>query len=228
MQKATVFVSALKICSTCRPWVIKQKLLKLLASMEKNRRVAFFPEICNNWNSFWLDSKLRKLLRFNLPLSLLLSALASADTLPGPLEYTAKKNGLYAVQDSTGAIISEHITEREALQNASNLAITKKSNYTVTHNYTVPIVYKSDSVFLSFQWLPPQTRKSGEALKESEVAYYAIYGKSGGAEFEKLFIVSVAKNLVARVPDYYEYFAVSAIDKNGLESEKSTVAGVRK
>lgn len=168
-----------------------------------------------------------RLPKSSLLLYLLMSACARADALPGPLEYTAKKNGLYAVQDSAGTIVSEHITEREALQNAANYAITKKADYTVIHNYTASIVYKSDSVFLSFKWVPTLLRIDGSVMQSDDIAYHVIYGQSESG-LDKLFEVTSATKLGAMVSGRYKRFSITAVDADGVESDKSEIVEIRK
>lgn len=164
----------------------------------------------------------------------------------GELIFTARNYGYYVVVNRAGEKISDHTTEREALEKASNLTIITGKSHLVRHNYEVEVeivsIYRDEDgklkvsepsaetpkLNLMFTWSPPATREDGSVLKDGDIQAYRIYASNGNKEIS--FNVpnqGSTNSYEAIMPDNsFKSFQVSTVDKTGLESERSDLVQI--
>jgi hypothetical protein len=95
------------------------------------------------------------------------------------------------------------------------------SNSTKTSSTTLP---GSESVALS--WVAPSSRSDGSVLALSELAGYRVYMGTSSTNLSPLYDVedgSVTEFTVVNLTSGSYYFAISALDMDGLESTLSQV-----
>jgi fibronectin type 3 domain-containing protein len=82
----------------------------------------------------------------------------------------------------------------------------------------------TDSVSLS--WIPPTTRADGSTLQAHELAGYRIYMGTSSSSLQPLLDLddeTISQYTVEKLQSGEYYFAVSAYDTDGLESQLSQI-----
>lgn len=156
------------------------------------------------------------------------------------ISYTAKGHGYYRVLDESGnAIGGGNITEREALEKAAQLSMDNRKAYFVIHDYRVEVLFerapRTDSgapleTNLAFSWEPPTQRADGSALPPDQIKEYLIYGGETDQNLKPVSgfsNINSVKSQVFFMPAELSFFALSAVDQQGLESELSNIAEIQ-
>lgn len=164
--------------------------------------------------------------------------------LSDKISYTAKGRGYYRVLDESGKEIEGgNITEREALEKAAQLSMDNQKIYFVVHDYKVEVLFtrsqapdqtedagSSLTKNLVFEWAPPTKRMDGSPLPPDQIKEYLVYGGETKASLKPVAAFSNKEGLLSQafaMPSKLRFFAISAADQDGRESDLSNIVEIQ-
>lgn len=150
------------------------------------------------------------------------------------ISFTAIGSGYYRVMNGNSQV-SQHVTEREALEALANAKIADPTaDVYMYHDYRVevdvnglgtiqpPVVTPSDSFPLT--WTPPTNRSDGTVLPADQIDGYKIYyGTTPGTYTNTVDIADgmVTSTMITGLAPGTYYIVMTTYDVDGLESAYS-------
>lgn len=140
---------------------------------------------------------------------------------------TAKAGGYYKVYVDQVVDAPSHTAEREAIEHAMNILLSGRTGVVeISHDYLVDVQLGGEGCAPEgtlLSWELPATRTNGASLSESELDWFRIYH---GDTQDMLVMTAEVKSPLNtyQFPAVVKgFFAVTATDTDGLESEFSNI-----
>jgi hypothetical protein len=139
----------------------------------------------------------------------------------GTLKYQWRKNGVPIADAVLPYLSFAYLKTSDTAQydvvitNTTGAVTTSKAQLTVAIDRTAKL-----------SWTPPATRVNGTALAATEIASYRVYHSTEDGTIEKTYDVAAGQNdyELANLVSGNHFFAITAIDTKGYESDLSNMA----
>ncbi|WP_431687953.1 immunoglobulin domain-containing protein [Hahella sp. NBU794] len=136
------------------------------------------------------------------------------------LYYQWRKDGQNIPDAVTSSYTIPNVSEADA--GSYDVMIGNESGVVISDAATLDVVVDRTALL---SWTPPATREDGSVLAASEIQLYRIYHLSEDGSVETVYEASPDEISFSfdNLPVGTHYFAVSAVDVNGLESDTSDI-----
>ncbi|ABC27829.1 Type II secretory pathway, ATPase PulE/Tfp pilus assembly pathway, ATPase PilB [Hahella chejuensis KCTC 2396] len=136
------------------------------------------------------------------------------------LYYQWRKNGQNIPDAVTSSYTITNVSEADA--GSYDVMIGNESGVVISDAATLDVVIDRTALL---SWTPPATREDGSVLAASEIQLYRIYHLSEDGSVETVYEAAPDEISFSfdNLPVGTHYFAVSAVDVNGLESDTSDI-----
>ncbi|WLQ12308.1 immunoglobulin domain-containing protein [Hahella aquimaris] len=136
------------------------------------------------------------------------------------LYYQWRKNGQNIPDAVTSSYTIPNVSEAD--EGSYDVMIGNESGVVISDAAMLDVVVDRTALL---SWTPPATREDGSVLAASEIQLYRIYHLSEDGSVETVYEASPDEISFSfdNLPVGTHYFAVSAVDVNGLESDTSDI-----